>query len=510
MSEDLMKNYNELLGRTKDLAVLRSSGSILNWDMETKMPPAGVELKSQQLSFLKKMEHRMITDPENGRLLDAIEEHEDYDDLNKVQKRNVYLARKQYEEASALPEELVFDIAKQKAIGVNVWKKAKAKNDWVLFKPELEKIKELQEEAYGLLMDVKDAETVYDAMIDDYEPKMTAATITDVFDDMKKGLQKLLDRIMAEEKLDTSFLKRHIPEDVQEKIAGSLADYILYDINSEDAKGRIDTTEHPFTTGYYTDVRITTNYHEDFFPASLFSVLHEGGHALYNLGLPMKWMYQPVGDSSSNGIHESMSRFIENHIGRSHEFWEYYMPILKGLTWDALNDVSAEDMFKAVNYVTPSKIRIEADEVTYGLHIVIRFEIERDLFRGELDVGELPQVWNQKYDEYLGVEVENDSEGVMQDTHWAGGAFGYFPSYALGNIYDGLWRNKLENDMPDWNDRIRKGEFKPIKDWLTENVYSYGNLYDPEDLVKHITGEVLEVKPFLNYLENKFSKIYGL
>ncbi|MFP3951802.1 MAG: carboxypeptidase M32 [Candidatus Bathyarchaeia archaeon] len=505
-----MKNYRLLLESARDLAVLQSAGSVLSWDMETKMPPAGVELKSQQLSFLKKMEHRMLTDPENEKLLDIIEGHRDYDDLDAVQKRNVYLARKAYEEASALPEELVTDIAKQRTIGVNVWKKAKAKRDWDLFEPELKKIKDLQEEAYNLLMDVKEAETVYDAMIDDYEPKMTAATITDVFEDMRGGLQKLIDRIMAEEEPDTSFLSRHIPESVQEKIAESLADYILYDITSEEASGRIDTTEHPFTTGYYTDVRITTNFHEDFFPASLFSILHEGGHALYGLGLPKKWMYQPVGDSSSNGIHESMSRFIENHVGRSQEFWEYYMPILKGLTWDTLKDISAEDMFKAVNHVTPSKIRIEADEVTYGLHIVIRFEIERDMFRGDIDVGELPQVWNQKYDDYLGVEVENDGEGVMQDTHWAGGAFGYFPSYALGNIYDGLWREKIEDDIPKWREKIRMGEFKPIKEWLTENVYNYGNLYDPEDLVKHVTGESLKVKPFLAYLERKFSLIYGL
>jgi carboxypeptidase Taq len=223
----------------------------------------------------------------------------------------------------------------------------------------------------------------------------------------------------------------------------------------------------------------------------------------------MKWMYQPLGVSASSGIHESMSRFVENIIGRCPEFWTFYLPELKKLTGSIFQDISKEQMLMATNFVTPSKIRIEADEVTYGLHIVIRFEIERDLFTGKLEVKDLPQVWNQKYLDYLGVEIMNDSEGVMQDTHWASGLFGYFPSYALGNIYDGVWLSKLKKDQPDWKDKIKEGSFKEIKDWLTENVYIYANLYDPEDLVKHVTGKGLDVEPFISYLLEKFSRIYA-
>jgi carboxypeptidase Taq len=223
----------------------------------------------------------------------------------------------------------------------------------------------------------------------------------------------------------------------------------------------------------------------------------------------MEWMYKPVGVGASSGIHESMSRFVENLVGRSPEFWTYYLPVFKKLTGDSFTDISLEKMLRAVNFVTPNKIRIEADEVTYGLHIVIRFEIERDLFSGKLEVNELPQAWNQKYLDYLGVEVLNDSEGVMQDTHWASGLFGYFPSYALGNIYDGLWLSKLDKDLPDWREKIEGGCFKVVKDWLTENVYGYANLYDPEDLVKHVTGKGLVVEPFISYLEDKFSRIYA-
>jgi len=505
----LKEDYKQLLERSKELAVVSSAGSILHWDMETKMPPRGVELRSQQLAFIQKTVHQLLTSPEMGKVLNSIEKAPDYDSLDQVAKRNVYLTRKAYEEATRLPEKLVVDIAKQQTVGVNVWKKAKAANDWKLFKPELVKIKELKEKEAELLMDVKGAKTPYDALIDNFESKMTAENITKVFDGMRRELKKVMNKILEHQEVDTSFLTRPVPASIQEKIAENLADFVGYDIHSENAGGRIDTTEHPFTTGYYTDVRITTHYHEDRVLSSLYSVLHEAGHALYEQNLPAEWMYQPVGTSASYGIHESMSRFIENLVGRSPEFWKYYLPELKKLTGDPFKEIEEAQMVKASNYVTPSKIRIEADEVTYGLHIVIRFEIERDLFGDKISVDELPEVWNQKYMDYLGVKIKNDSEGVMQDTHWASGLFGYFPSYALGNIYDGIWLLKLNKDLPEWRNHIAEGKFNEVKNWLTENVYSYGNLYDPEDLVKHVTRTGLTVEPFIEYLDTKFRKILG-
>jgi carboxypeptidase Taq len=504
----LKENYEKLIEKNRELAVVGSAGSILYWDMETKMPPRGVELKSQQLAFIQKISHQMLTSPENDKMLKAIETHKEYDSLSQVEKRNVYLARKAYDEATKLPESLVFEIAQQQTIGVNIWKKAKAQKNWKLFKPELKKIKALTEKKAELLMDIKGAKSPYNALIDNYEPKMTAEKITKIFDEMKIGLKKVMNKILGEEKPDISFLERPVPREIQEKIGESIADFILYDIKSDKAGGRVDTTEHPFTTGYYTDVRITTHYHENRFLSSIYSILHEGGHALYEQGLPMEWMYQPLGTSTSYGVHESMSRFIENMVGKSPEFWEYFVPVFTNLTGNIFKNISRDKFLKAVNYVTPNKIRIEADEVTYGLHIVIRFEIERDLFNGKLTVDELPQVWNSKYSDYLGVKIEKDSEGVMQDTHWAGGSFGYFPSYALGNIYDGVWLTKLNRDIPEWKHQIANGSFKNIKNWLTENVYRYGNLYDPQDLVKHVTGKGLIVKPFIDYLDEKFSQIY--
>ena len=506
MNSNLQKSYDELLAKSKELAVLQSTTAIVNWDMETKMPPKALNLRSQQMALLELMGHKMLTDPQVGKTLEGIEKAPGYAEFDMVQKRNVYLARKAYDEATKLPESLVFDTAKQQTIAVGVWKKAKAAKDYKMFRPELKKMIELRQKAADILMEVKGTKTPYDALLDAFESKMTADKITKVFDEMRVGLIDVMKRVeKSGYKPDKSILSRPVPIDVQKKISEAAMDYIGYDAKSPNAGGRLDETEHPFTTGYYDDVRITTHYHEERWVSSLYSVMHEGGHALYEQNLPQGWMYQPIGSASSYGIHESQSRFIENMVGRSPEFLCYMLPRLKKIVGKPLTGVKFADFVAAVNVVEPSKIRIEADEVTYGLHIIIRFEMERDIFTGKLTVEELPQAWNEKYNKYLGVEIENDSEGVMQDTHWASGYYGYFPSYALGNIYGGMFLKKLKKDEPTW----KKGNFHPVKNWMIENIHSKGNLYDPADLVKEVTGETLKVKPFISYLEKKFGKIYG-
>jgi len=510
MNSNLKKNYDELLLKTKELAVLQSTTALVNWDMETKMPPKALNLRSQQIALLEVMAHKMLTAPALGATIEGIEKDAGYYELDKAQKRNVYLARKAYDEATKLPEDLVFETAKQQTITVGVWKKAKAAKDYKMFKPELKKMIELRGKAADILMKVKGTKTPYDALLDAFESKMTADKVTKVFDEMRIGLMGVMKKVeKSGYKPDTSILSRPVPIPVQEKISDAAMDFIGYDTKSPDAGGRLDTTEHPFTTGYYDDVRITTHYHEDRWASSLYSVLHEGGHALYEQGLPHDWMYQPIGTAASFGIHESQSRFVENMVGRSPEFLSYMLPKLKKIVGKPLRGVKLRDFVGAVNVVEPSKIRIEADEVTYGLHIIIRFEMERDIFSGKLKVDELPHVWNEKYDKYLGVEIENDSEGVMQDTHWASGYYGYFPSYALGNIYGGMFLKKLKRDEPAWKKELKKGNFQPVKKWMRENVHQKGDLYDPADLVKEVTGENLTVKPFINYLEKKYAKIYG-
>jgi len=509
-SEGLVSDYDKLLARSKQLFILQSAESIVHWDMETYMPPRAIGLRSQQLALLSQIEHRMATDPEIGDLLQRIENHSDYNALDELQRRNIYLIRKVYDEQTRLPEKLVVETARQQAIAIDTWKKAKQARDFSMFKPELEKLFELKRQAAEILMDVKKTATAYDALVDIYEPKMSSDTIAAIFENLRKDLILMMEKCAtAKRQPNTSILRRKVPIGVQREISNSLARLIGYDVESKDAGGRIDETEHPFTTGYFDDVRITTHYYEDNVAASLFSVLHESGHAVYEQNLKRGWMYLPAGAGCSHGFHESQSRFVENIIGRSAEFWAYYFPKLKEITGNIFSNVKLEDFVHAINEVKPSKIRVRADEVTYGLHIVIRFEIERDLFSGRVRVAELPEIWNQKYMDYLGVTIENDSEGVMQDTHWASGSFGYFPSYALGNIYAGQILSAMEKEIPDWRKPLAKGDLQRVKQWLIENVYAQGNLYDPADLLRKITGEKITARNYVDYLNAKYSKLYG-
>jgi carboxypeptidase Taq len=509
MPANLRLTYQRLLERTKNLIVLGSAEAIVNWDMETMMPPRAVHLRSEQLALLSQIHHKMSTAPETGKLLDTILKHPQYDTLNEVEKRNVYLIKKNYDEQTKLPTKLVTEIAKQQAITVNTWKQAKATQNYALFKPELEKLTALNKQAAEILMKVKKTKTPYDALIDIYEPNMTTEAITKIFTELQQTLKKLLAKIKnAPDQPDTSILKQTLPVEKQREIAKLLTQTLGYDITSPNAAGRLDETEHPFTTGYYDDVRITTHYHPENFASSIFSVLHETGHALYEQGLPQEWKYQPIGAPCSMGIHESQSRLYENIIGRSREFWTTLFHKLKKITAPNLANLELDKFIHAINAVKPSKIRIEADEVTYNLHIIIRFQIEKDLFNDKITVNELPTIWNQKYTETLGVKIENDTEGVMQDTHWASGLYGYFPTYALGNIYSGQIIAALAKDMQDWRSQLAQSKLDNIRAWLTRNVHSHGDLYDPADLIKKITGKNLDAEPYMQYLQQKYSALY--
>ncbi len=510
MPTDLSSAYKKLIEKNKALIILGTSEAIVHWDMETMMPPKAVQMRSEQLALMSQIHHKMSTDPQIGKLLDTILKHTQYDTLDEVEKRNVHLIKKNYDEQTKLPTALVTQIAKQEAVTVNTWKKAKATQNYALFKPELEKLVSLNKKAAEIFMKVKETKTPYDALIDIYEPKMTTEAITKTFTELQHGLQTLLGKIEnAPNQPETSILSQPIPADKQREIAKILAETLGYDTTSPNAAGRIDETEHPFTNGYYDDVRITTHYYVDSFASSIFSVLHETGHALYEQGLPQKWKYQPVGSPCSMGFHESQSRLYENIIGRSREFWKTVLPKIKNASSPNLANLELDKFIHAVNAVKPSKIRVEADEVTYSLHIIIRFQIEKDLFADKISIAELPTVWNQKYKEILGIEIQNDSEGVIQDTHWASGLYGYFPTYALGNIYTGQIAEVIQRNNPQWRSRLAEGNLEPVRKWIINNIYAYGNLYDPADLLKKVTGTELTVKPYLKYLQEKYSKLYA-
>ena len=511
MKSELLTSYAKLMDKYKELVLLSSIDSILGWDMQTKMPPRGISLRSQQQALLEGISHKMCTDPMIGELIRNIEQDSNYKKLSSIQKRNIYLAKKIYNEQAALPEDLVIEIKRQKTIATHIWEKAKLSNNWELFRPELEKNITLAKRTADILMKVKKTDTPYDALIDIYEPGMTEKNITKLFLELQSGLSSLLKQIQkSSTQVDTNIVQRELSNEIQNKIAIALTQLVQYDTISRDAGGRIDESEHPFTTGYFDDVRITTHFHKNRFISSIFSVLHESGHALYEQHITPEWLFQPVGSACSMGFHESQSRLVENIVGKSLEFWTYFLPKLNNITGDVLSDISPEQFVEAINQVTPSKIRIEADEVTYGLHVIIRFNIEKDIFAGNISINDLPEVWNQSYHDYLGVKVENHAEGVMQDTHWAGGNFGYFPCYALGNIYSGQLLAKMNQDAPLWHQELEKGNFTPVKDWLAQNVHSLGNLYDPPELIKKIVKKELTVEPYLKYLNEKYAKIYKL
>ncbi|MHA2329348.1 MAG: carboxypeptidase M32, partial [Candidatus Hodarchaeales archaeon] len=370
--------YNELLKQYEEFNVLEQIESILNWDFETYMPSKGVDQRSKQLARIASLKHKQITNPKIGELLNEIQNDSDYSSLSDIQKRNVYLVKRKYEMKVKIPRKLVEEIARQKIIAIDTWKKAKKIMNYAMFKPELDKLLNLFKQRAHYLNPAKEP---FDVFLDEYEPGMTSEMITNLFDKVKKGLLPLIKNCLSSNhQPDLSVIKRYCSIEIQKKLSADLAKLVHYDIEE---RGRIDETEHPFATGSYDDVRITTHYYENDFVNSFYSVLHEAGHGLYDQNLPRDYVNQPIGNYSSLGIHESQSRFLENIIGRSHEFWEFYLPRLKELS-GKFDDVNLDSIVLAINQVKPSKIRITADEVTYSLHVIIRFEIEYDLLSGKI------------------------------------------------------------------------------------------------------------------------------
>lgn len=496
--------YEKLLAKIKEITILNNALGTIYWDMETFMPKGGIEQRSEEIALMSGIIHERLVEPEIGSLLEKIKQHESYENFSNAEKRNIYLIQRSYDQQTRVPKDLVMALAKQAAIGVGVWKKAKAESNYKLFKPELEKILELTKQQAHYLNPEMDP---YDVLLDQNEPGFNREIIDKLFSELRDGLTLLIkEAVEVPNQPDYSIIKRKCPVVIQKKMSEDMAKLIDFDFT----RGRIDETVHPFTSGYYDDVRVTTRYLEHDFSSNLFSVLHECGHALYEQNMPKKYKYQPVGYYCSMGFHEAQARFFENIVGRSREFWEHYYPRFKELTGEIFADLELDTFLRALNKVNPSKIRIEADPVTYSLHIILRYEIEKELFAGKLSLDDLPKVWNQKMKDYLGIEIENDAEGVLQDTHWAGGGFGYFPDYALGNIYDGQLLWKMEQDIPNWREQVKKGDNSKIVKWMIEHVHQKGNLLDALDLIKEITGKELSTKYYLDYLQNEYKKLINL
>ncbi len=504
----MMEQYEKLVSKVKSIIQFGTAIAIVNWDLQTQMPPKGLVQRSEQLAVLSKILHQMHTDSEIEKILTSLEKKQE--SLQDIQKREVELIRRNWNRRAKLPEDLVVSEVKQRTIATASWKKAKTKKDWKVFEPELQKLLEISRTKAEIIMEPVGAKTPYDALMDNYEPKMSAENVSAVFSDLRTQLVPLVKKYSDIcRDVPDEFLSRKVPTEHQKELVTDLANYVGYDTRSENAGGRIDEAEHPFTTGYYDDVRMTIHFFEDDVFRAVFGGLHEAGHAIHGQNRNPEWKWMILGESSSSGISESQSRFVENIIGRSSEFWHYYQSRFHNITRQEFNDISHQEIAQAINIVKPSKIRVIADEMTYALHIIIRFEIELALFRDKMAVSDIPQVWNEKYEKYLGVEIENDSEGALQDTHWAWAYWGYFPTYALGNMYSGMILERMEKDIPNWRVDVSQGSVAPVIDWLNVHVHKPSNRYDPSRMIEEITGKKITAKPFINYLEKKYSMLFG-
>lgn len=501
---DIREAYQRLVSHSKETAYLGSTIAVLHWDQRTQIPPKGHEHRVGQLATLARMRHKMVTDPIIGEMLAVIEGSELTRDPLSIEAVNIREWRWYYDRALKISEELAVALARASAEGQAVWEKARPKNDWDLFKPYLERIvalKREQAEALGY------EQEPYDALLDDYERGETARNLEPIFACLRPALVDLLQRIKGSSKVaDPSVKQIHFPIPVQESFAKAVALRIGYDMNA----GRLDVSAHPFTTGIGPgDVRITTRYSEDSFNESFFAVIHEAGHALYHQGLPLEHWGTPFCRPASLGINESQSRMWENMVARSSHFWKRFYPEAQA-QFGALRDVPFESFLLSVNEVTPSLIRTEADEVTYNLHVLLRFELEVALVRGDLQVDDLPAAWDEKMRAYLGLTPPDFSSGVMQDVHWSSGSIGYFPTYTLGNLNAAQFFAKANEQITDLEDQISRGEFGELLGWLRKNIHSHGSRYLPRDLIRHVTGEDLDSKYLIGYLNRKYGEIYML
>ena len=497
--------YQELRKISKEIALLHSLGGLLSWDQEAYMPRKGADLRAEQTSYVQGQIHRKFTDPKVGDLLSLAEADGLHDDPFSDEGANLREWRHDYDRAVKVPTELVEELASVTCTAQVIWAEARKKSDFSLFQPYLEQILALvrrQVEYVGY------EETPYDALLDEYEAGETTANVERLFSGLRKELVPLVQAIQdSPRRPNAGILTRSFPVERQ-KLFGQMGS-IAYGFDFQG--GRLDTVTHPFCLGVGPgDVRITTRYTETFFNESYFGVLHETGHGLYEQGLPAEHFGEPLGEAVGMGIHESQSRLWENLVGRSRPYWRGFFPRLQQMFPEALADVAMEEFYFAVNEVKPSFIRVEADEVTYNLHIMLRFELEQALVKGDLPVADVPGAWNERFKAYVGLDVPNDSQGCLQDVHWSFGGFGYFPSYALGNLYAAQIFAAARQALPDLDDQIGAGQFQPLLDWLTANIYRHGRRYRTRDLLARITGEEPSYEPLMAYLRAKFGELYAL
>jgi carboxypeptidase Taq len=497
--------YDELLRRIKDCKLLESCGAVLGWDERTYMPREGSTHRAEQMALVARMGHGMLTAPEVGALLAEVEDSALVKDPEAAAAVNVREIRRTYDRAVKLPKELVEELARTTTRAQQVWQEARQADDFAAFRPWLEKIVRLKRQEADA---VGYKESPYDALLDEYEPGATASEITGVFADLRDDLAPLVGAIRQAGKGPRhDILEREYPVDRQKVFSQEAAAAIGFDFSA----GRLDVTTHPFCSGIGPgDCRLTTRYNPRHFNEAFFGTLHEAGHGMYEQGLAQEHFGTPLGSAVSLGIHESQSRLWENQVGRGPAFWEHFFPRAREAFPQALHDVTLDEWVFAINDVQPSFIRVEADEATYNMHIILRFELEQALIGGDLAPADVPGAWNDKFHQSFGLTPPSDVKGCLQDIHWSMGGLGYFPTYTLGNLYAAQFMEQARQDLGDVEGDFRRGEFGRLKGWLNDKIHRRGQRYRPRALCQHVTGRPLSHRPLLTYLRAKYTPLYGI
>ncbi len=500
MEEKLIK----LKALLAEIANLEAATAILNWDQLVNMPNGAAEDRGEQIATLEDISHSKATSEDLGKLLDVLTEDAKNMDPESDEACLIRVAKRDFDKRNKVPAEFVMEMARVSTVAQSVWENARSMSDFELFRPHLEKLVELRRHYADFF---KPWKHVYDPLLDDFEPGMKTDEVQTIFNGLRPKQVELIKAISQAKKVDRSFLFLDFPESSQLAFGEKVISKFGYEWNH----GRQDKSAHPFTTSFgLNDIRITTRFNKNYLPTAMFGTMHECGHALYELGIDKKYNRSPLAEGASMAVHESQSRMWENMIGRSKPFWKYFFPKLQEFFPSQLANIDTDTFYKGVNAVDPSLIRVEADEATYNLHIMLRLELEIALMEGSLAVKDAPAAWNEKFKEYLGIVPPDDARGILQDVHWSFGGFGYFPTYALGNLVSAQLWERMNEDIPTLEEQVEKAQFNEILGWLRKNIHIFGAKFEPQTLVKKVTGSKITPEPYIRYLETKFKEIYNL
>ncbi|MBM7692590.1 carboxypeptidase Taq [Peribacillus deserti] len=505
MSESLQNLEQDFLEYVKKISAYNEALGLIFWDLRTGAPKKAVDQRSQVIGILSSEVFAMSTSEQMAAFIARLSDENVFSSLNTSTQKILLECKKDYEKNKKIPAAEYKEYVVLQSKAESVWEEAKQKSDWELFKPYLVKIVEFNRRFityWGY------EGNPYNTLLDMYEPGVTVDVLDEVFGQLRETIVPLVKEIAeSENKPATNFLYNRFSKEDQKAFSLDILKELGYDFEA----GRLDETVHPFAIGLNPgDVRVTTKYDENDFRTAIFGTIHECGHAIYEQNISSELIGTPLASGTSMGIHESQSLFFESFIGRNLSFWKKQYPLIQEYAETQFKNIELEDFYRAIHESKPSLIRIEADELTYPLHIMVRYEIEKALFNNELEVDQLPEVWNQKYEEYLGIRPDKDANGVLQDVHWSGGSFGYFPSYALGYMYAAQLKHAMLKDLPNFDELLENGDIQPIKNWLTQHIHQFGKMKKPLEILQDTTGEGLNASYLINYLTEKYGKVYQL